>query len=259
MVSWSNFHNNTSYLLACSLSLSLSQFAFCLGSKDSHLHWRPRGNLLFWCFCETFVCWPLLGKMDSQRAQRNICTSTQREKHFILSVDFLDLGRVKGRNKETNHECGRKGHKERSYFKPLKKKITNIWISFLKKKPKQTERALSVCCSFRSLFITYLLWWWKPPSKEAQSPNENAVSGALPALCPQPRASRGVLACICLITDTCPVLCYSSLSDNLSLSPLTCHSSADGFYSDAKSDTRMRGNRNLNWNNGLRVANFTLT
>ena len=71
------------------------------------------------------------------------------------SVAFLDLGRVKGRNKETNHECGRKGHKKRSYFKPLKKKITNIWVSFFFKKKPQTDRKSFV----RVLFIYELIYY----------------------------------------------------------------------------------------------------
>ena len=122
VASWSNFHNDTSYLLACSLPLSLSQFAFCLGSKDSRLHWRPRGDLLFWCFCDMSVVGLCLGKWTL-----NVLTETFAPMHrgriiSFWSVDFLDLGGVKGRNKETHHDCGRKGHKERSYFKPSKKK-----------------------------------------------------------------------------------------------------------------------------------------
>lgn len=65
------------------------------------------------------------------------------------SVDFLDLGGVKGRNKETNHECGRKGHKERSfYFKPSKKKKSQTFGFPFKKKKKQNRKSF-----VRALFI----------------------------------------------------------------------------------------------------------
>ena len=61
------------------------------------------------------------------------------------SVDFLNLGRVKGRNKETNHECGRKGHKERSYFKPLKKNHKHLNFLFFKKKNPNKQKELCPC------------------------------------------------------------------------------------------------------------------
>lgn len=58
--------------------------------------------------------------------------------------------------------------------------------------------------------------------------------------------ANALKACVYLIMAECPVMCYSLLSDNLSLSPLTCHSAAEGFDFSAKCDNQMREFCNLN-------------
>lgn len=160
--------------------------------------------------------------------------------------------------KKTNHECAGRGHRERPYLilsPQEKKKITNVWILF--KKTKQHKTKQKGLCPWVVHLGAYLLSVYFNDGNP--HPGRRGALMSAPSTPPAAAASRGSLACTCLITDTSPVMCYSSLSDNLSLSPLTCHSSADGFDSDAKSDTGMRGSSNLNWNNGSRVANFTPT
>lgn len=55
------------------------------------------------------------------------------------SVGFLNLGGVQGRNKETNDECGRRGHKERPYFifspqKRIRKHVDFLFFLILNRK-----------------------------------------------------------------------------------------------------------------------------
>ena len=57
---------------------SLHHSCRCPSKIKYILRGRTFFSLIPFIFCETSVCWPLLGKMDSQRAHRNICTNTLR-------------------------------------------------------------------------------------------------------------------------------------------------------------------------------------
>ena len=90
----------------------------------------------------------------------NVLTETFAPMHrgriiSFWSVDFLDLGGVKGRNKETHHDCGRKGHKERSYFKPSKKKKNHKHLDFLFKKTNK-QKELCPCVVHLGAYLLFI-------------------------------------------------------------------------------------------------------
>lgn len=155
MASWSNFHNSTSYLLACSLSLPPSHsLHFAWGQKTVICTGDQEEICSFGTSVKRLYVGLGLGKWTLNVLRETFVPAHRGRSVSFWSVDFLNLGRVKGRNKETNHECGRKGHKERSYFKPLKKNHKHLNFLFFKKKT-QTNRKSFV----RVLFIYKLIYY----------------------------------------------------------------------------------------------------
>ena len=147
--------------LTCLLALSLSP------SHSLHFAWGQKTVICtgdqeeICCFGASVkrLCVGLcLGKWTL-----NVLTETFAPTHrgriiSFWSVDFLDLGGVKGRNKETNHECGRKGHKERSfYFKPSKKKKNHKHLDFLFKKNKTNkQKELCPCVVHLGAYLLFI-------------------------------------------------------------------------------------------------------